>query len=253
MEISADNLVYWQWRFVTINATLVFSWVAMAVLAGGSALVTRRLTTGPEPSRWQNFLEVLVLGIRRQIREASQQDPGPYLPFVGTLFLFIATMNVLEIVPGFRSPAGSLSTTAALALCVFVAVPAYGVAHRGLKPYLRQYVEPSPFLLPFHIISEISRTVALAIRLFGNITSGTLIVAVLLSLAPLFFPVVMGLFGLLIGVIQAYVFAILALVYIASAAQAHRQERESTAAPAHSEGSEPKAPKATRREPESLS
>lgn len=219
MEISPDHIVYWQWGPVVFNATLVFSWVAMGGLVGGAAMVTRSLTVGPSPSRWQNMLEVIVINILDQIEAASLQNPRRYLPFIGTLFLFVVTCNVVGLIPGAHPPTGSLTTTAALAFCVFVAVPFFGIANRGLRGYLHHYIRPSPFMLPFNIIGEVSRTVALAIRLFGNIMSGQLIVAILVSLAPLLFPVVMQAFGLLIGVIQAYVFAVLALVYIASSAR----------------------------------
>jgi F-type H+-transporting ATPase subunit a len=231
MEISPDQIVYWEWGVVTINATLVFSWVTMAVLAGGSWLVTRTLTSGPSPSRWQNLLEVVVEGILDQIEAASLQNPRRYLPFVGTLFLFIVTCNALDIVPGFEPPTASLTTPAALALCVFIAVPVYGIMNRGVKGYFKHYVRPTPFMLPFNIIGEVSRTIALAIRLFGNIMSGNLIAAILLSLAPLFFPAVMQAFGLLIGVIQAYVFAILALVYISSGARVQQEDETADVPP----------------------
>lgn len=227
MEISPDQIVYWEWSVVTLNATLVFSWVVMAVLAVGSWLVTRTLTSGPHPSRWQNLLEVVVEGILDQIQAASLQNPRRYLPFVGTLFLFIVTCNVLSVVPGFEPPTASLTTPSALALCVFVAVPVYGIINRGPTGYFKHYVHPTPFMLPFNVIGEVSRTIALAIRLFGNIMSGNLIAAILLGIAPLFFPAVMQAFGLLIGVIQAYVFAILALVYISSGARVQREDAES--------------------------
>jgi F-type H+-transporting ATPase subunit a len=171
----------------------------------------------------QNALEALVVFILDQIRDVTQQDPEPYLPFVGTLFLFIAVSNVLSVVPGFHPPTGSLTTTAALAICVFLAVPAFGIAKLGLGPYLRGYLRPSPFMLPFTIIGELSRTLALAVRLFGNVMSTSVIVAILLSVAPLFFPVIMNAFGLLIGIIQAYIFAILAIVYIASGTTQHER------------------------------
>jgi F-type H+-transporting ATPase subunit a len=187
-----------------------------------SWLVTRRLSTGTELTRWQNLLEVLVSGIRDQIRQVSHQDPGKYLPFVGTLFLFIAMANLLNIVPGYTAPTGSLSTTTALAICVFVAVPLYGIVSEGPVRYLRHYLKPTWLMLPFNVIGELSRTVALAVRLYGNIMSGTVIVAILLSLTPYFFPVVMQLLGLLTGMIQAYIFAVLAMVYIASATSARR-------------------------------
>jgi F-type H+-transporting ATPase subunit a len=146
------------------------------------------------------------------------------LPFIGTLFLFISLSNLLGVVPFFESPTSSLSTTAALALCVFVAVPVFGIAQEGLRNYLKHYIEPTPIMAPFHIISEISRTFALAVRLFGNVMSGSLIAAILLMIVPLFVPVALKLLELLIGQIQAYIFAVLAMVYITSAISAHEDE-----------------------------
>jgi F-type H+-transporting ATPase subunit a len=217
VTISPDQIILWQWGWLHINATLAFTWAIMLLLAGGSWLVTRRLSHGPHISRWQNLLEVLVTGIRDQIREVSRQEPGRFLPFVGTLFLFIGTANLLTVVPGYQPPTASLSTTAALALCVLVAVPVYGIATEGVVRYLRKYTRPTVLMLPFNIIGEFSRTLALAVRLYGNIMSGTVIVAILLGLAPVLFPIVMRLLGLLTGMIQAYIFAVLAMVYIASA------------------------------------
>jgi F-type H+-transporting ATPase subunit a len=223
MSISPDTLVIWQWGAATLNATLLWTWVIMAMVVLGSWWVTRRLSTTIELSRWQNLLEVVVSAIREQIRDVGQQEPGPYLAFVGTLFIFIAVSNVLAIVPGYTPPTGSLSTTAALALCVFVAVPLYGITQQGLRRYLKNYLQPSVFMLPFNIIGELSRTLALAVRLYGNIMSGTIIAGILLSIAPLFFPIVMQTLGLLTGLIQAYIFAVLAMVYLASATRAHHE------------------------------
>jgi F-type H+-transporting ATPase subunit a len=143
--------------------------------------------------------------------------PARYLPFIGTLFIFIATANLLTIVPGYEPPTSSLSTTAALALCVFVAVPSFGIAQRGWRSYLKSYIEPTLIMLPFNMISELSRTLALAVRLFGNMMSGTMIIAILLTITPLVFPVAMTMLGLLTGMVQAYIFSILATVYIAAA------------------------------------
>ena len=223
MTISPDNIVFWQWGIFSLNATIVFTWLVMALLTLVSWLVTRRLSTSTHITRWQNLLEVLVAGIHEQIRQVSQQEPGRYLPFVGTLFLFIAVANLLNVVPGYMAPTGSLSTTTALAICVFVAVPIYGIASEGPLTYFRHYVRPTWLMLPFNIIGEVSRTIALAVRLYGNIMSGTVIVAILLSLTPYFFPIVMQLLGLLTGMIQAYIFAVLAMVYIASATSAHQR------------------------------
>ncbi|QDU10728.1 F0F1 ATP synthase subunit A [Gimesia aquarii] len=209
----------WQWEFIILNRTIIYTWVVMSILVCISWLVTRNLSSSTKISRGQNLLEVLVTGLRNQIREVSQQDPGSYLPFIGTLFLFIVVSNILAIVPGYYAPTSSLSTTAALATCVFIAVPIYGIANQGVKGYLKQYISPSVLMLPFNIIGELSRTLALAVRLYGNMMSGAVIAAILLGFVPLFVPILMQAFGLLTGVIQAYIFSVLAMVYIASATQ----------------------------------
>ncbi|MEJ2032051.1 MAG: F0F1 ATP synthase subunit A [Deltaproteobacteria bacterium] len=226
MEITPDAFIFWQHGIFKLNATIVVTWAIMALLVIASWLVTRKLSPAAEMSRWQNLLETVVELLRREIREASQQEAEQYLPLIGTLFLFIVTANILTIFPGYWPPTGSLSTTAALALCVLVAVPVYGIASQGLVGYLTQYVRPTPIMLPFNIIGEFSRTLALAVRLFGNIMSGTMIIAVLLAVTPFFFPVIMHVLGLLTGVIQAYIFAILAIVYIASATRTHQIAEE---------------------------
>lgn len=221
MKLTPDSIVYAEWGPIELNATIVFGWVISAILVVVSWLVTRNLTEGPDIPRWQNFLESLVEQMRQQLRDIIRKDSRPYLPFIGTLFLFIGLSNLLMIVPFYQPPTASLSTTVALSLCVFLAVPIYGIDQQGWKAYLKRYIEPSAFMLPFNIIGEISRTVALAVRLFGNIMSGTLIVAILVALTPLFFPIVMNALGVLTGMIQAYIFAVLAAVYIASGMQVH--------------------------------
>ncbi|MGH1478600.1 MAG: F0F1 ATP synthase subunit A [Geminicoccales bacterium] len=221
MTMSPDQIIFVTWGWLHLNATLVYSWIVMAILVIGARLITRRLSDREDLSRWQSMLEVLVVGLRDQIRDVSHQEPGPYLPFIGTLFLFIATSNFLAVVPGFQPPTGSLSTTTALALAVLVAVPLFGIADQGLFGYLRKYIQPTAFMLPFNIIGELSRTLALAVRLYGNVMSGTVIVAILISITPFFFPIVMQVLGLLTGLIQAYIFAVLAMVYIASATRTH--------------------------------
>jgi F-type H+-transporting ATPase subunit a len=216
-SITPDQVIIWQCGPVCLNSTICYTWGVMAMLTMGSWLITRHLSSGPRLSRRQNLLEIIVAFIQGQIREISQKEPGRYLPFVGTLFLFIAVSNVLDVVPGFHAPTASLSTTAALAVCVLFAVPIYGIAEEGFWSYLKHYVRPSVFMLPFNILGELSRTLALAVRLFGNIMSGAKIAAILLAVAPLFLPVLMNALGLLTGLIQAYIFAILTMVYIASA------------------------------------
>jgi F-type H+-transporting ATPase subunit a len=222
MEISPDTWVFYEWRGFQLNATIVFTWVVMALLVIGSWAVTSRLSAEETVSRWQAALEVIVSTIRDQIAEVGADDPGRYLPFIGTLFLFIATANILSVVPGYQPPTGSLSTTAALAICVLIAVPLFSIGKSGITGYLRRYIQPTPLMLPFNIVSEVSRTIALAVRLYGNVMSGTVIVGILISVAPFFFPVVMQVLGLLTGLIQAYIFAILAMVYIGSASRSRR-------------------------------
>lgn len=217
ISINPDEIVYWQSGFVKLNATIVGTWIVMSVLVLVSWIVTRRLSTDTAIPKLQNALEVIVDTIRHQIHDVGQQDPTPYVPFVGTLFLFIAMANLLNLIPGYQTPTGSLSTTASLAVCVLFAVPVFGISRRGVGKYLKQYVQPTLIMFPFNVIGELSRTLALAVRLYGNMMSGTVIAAVLLAFVPLFVPVLMQLLGLLTGMIQAYIFAILAMVYIASA------------------------------------
>ncbi|MET3900936.1 F-type H+-transporting ATPase subunit a [Devosia sp. UYZn731] len=219
MRLSPDQLIFWQFGLVQLNATIVFTWILMAVLVLGAALVTRRLSDGENRSPWQNLLEILVTGINQQITDIGLAQPLKYLPFLGTLFLFVAASSLSSIVPMFEPPTGSLSTTVALAVCVFVAVPLYGIEARGVGGYLKSYIEPTFIMLPFNIISEVSRTLALAVRLFGNMMSGAMIVGILISITPLLFPIVMTALGLLTGMVQAYIFSILAAVYIAAAAR----------------------------------
>ncbi|GAB6040052.1 F0F1 ATP synthase subunit A [Endothiovibrio diazotrophicus] len=227
MEFSSDHTILWQWGLVKLNATILYTWLVMALLAGGSWAVSRRLSSDTRISHWQNLLEVIVVTIRKQVHEISQSEESEhYLPFVGTLYLFIALSGLLGVIPGFHPPTGSLSTTAALAACVFVAVPLYGIRHEGLSNYLRHYFQPSPLMFPFHLIGELTRTLALAVRLFGNVLSGVTLGAIIIGIAPLFFPVLLQVLELLIGQVQAFIFAILATVYIASAAHGHHRGEE---------------------------
>jgi F-type H+-transporting ATPase subunit a len=223
MRLSSDELILWQYGFFKLNVTIVTTWVLMAVLVVGAKLITRNLEHKVNISRWQSLLEVIVVTIRKQIEEVGLRHPEKYLGFLGTLFLFIALSNLCTIIPGYEPPTGSLSTTAALALSVFIAVPLYGIAESGLGVYLRSYLKPTAFMLPFNLISELSRTLAMAIRLFGNIMSGTMILAILLTVTPFLFPIVMSLLGLLTGMVQAYIFSILATVYIAAATRAREE------------------------------
>ena len=231
MHLSSDEIVFWQYGFLKLNATVVFTWGLMCVLAIGSKLITNRLSTGLNRSRWQNLLEIVVTGIEKQIEEVGLNQPQKYLGFLGTLFLFVAAASLCIIIPGFEPPTGSLSTTVALALCVFVAVPFFGIEEQGLSGYLKSYMKPTIFMLPFNIISELSRTLALAVRLFGNMMSGAMIVAILITITPFIFPIVMTALGLLTGMVQAYIFSILAAVYITAATRVGKPNSEAEAEP----------------------
>ncbi|SEG88758.1 F0F1 ATP synthase subunit A [Marinobacterium lutimaris] len=226
MPLSPDEIVFWQWGIVQLNATIVYTWLLMLFLAVGAKLITRRLATGLTRSRWQNLLEIIVTAIEKQIEEVGLSHPRTYLDFLGTLFLFVATASLFTVVPGYQPPTGSLSTTVALALCVFVAVPLFGIAEQGLASYLKSYIQPTFIMLPFNLISELSRTLALAVRLFGNMMSGAMIIGILLSITPFVFPIVMTLLGLLTGMVQAYIFSILAAVYIAAATRVRAKSRD---------------------------
>ncbi|MGR8997462.1 MAG: F0F1 ATP synthase subunit A [Gammaproteobacteria bacterium] len=226
MHLSPDEMIFWQYGFFKLNATIVFTWGLMLVLTVGSKLITRKLSTDLRRSRWQNLLEIIVTAIEKQIEEVGLRHPRRYLSFLGTLFLFIAAASLCTIIPGYEPPTGSLSTTSALALCVLVAVPFFGIVDQGMSGYLKSYVKPTVLMLPFNIISEISRTLALAVRLFGNMMSGAMIVGILLSITPFIFPIVMTMLGLLTGMVQAYIFSILAAVYIAAATRTRRHNTE---------------------------
>ena len=226
MHLSPDEIIFWQYGVFKLNATLAFTWALMLVLTVGSTLITRKLSTSLQRSRWQNLLEIIVTAIEQQIAEVGLSQPRKYLGFLGTLFLFIATAALFTVIPGYEPPTGSLSTTVALALCVGIAVPLFGIQDQGLRGYLKSYIEPTFIMLPFNVISEISRTLALSVRLFGNMMSGTMIIGILLAITPFIFPIIMTLLGLLTGMVQAYIFTILAAVYIVAATRVRKPKPE---------------------------
>ncbi|QBM18469.1 ATP synthase subunit a [Marinobacter sp. JH2] len=217
MQLTPDDIIVFTLAGWEVNATIVNTWIVMAVLVGISMLITRNLRPDVPPHRGRTALEVIVKLIQSQIEEVTRNSARHVMYFSGTLFLFIALSNLMLVVPGFSPPTSSLSTTAALALSVLVAVPVFGIASGGVGHYLKTFIEPSVLMLPFNIIGEFSRGISLAIRLYGNVMSGAVIAAILLTVAPFFFPVIMDMLGLLTGMIQAYIFAILATVYISSA------------------------------------
>ena len=228
MRLSSDEMIFWQQGIFKLNGTIIFTWALMFALAFGSMLVTRNISNDLKRSRWQNLLEIVITGIEKQIADVGLRHPRKYIDFIGTLFLFVALASLCTVIPGFEPPTGSLSTTAALALCVLVAVPMFGIEEQGLAGYLKSYTEPTIIMLPFNIISELSRTLALAVRLFGNMMSGTMILAILLTITPFIFPIAMRALGLLTGMVQAYIFSILATVYIAAATRRRKSKSDAS-------------------------
>ena len=229
MRLSPDQWIFWQHGFLKLNATVVFTWLLMLALVIGSALVTRKLSTGLQRSGWQNLLEIVVTAIEKQIQDVGLTPPQKYIGFLGTLFLFVGAASLCTVIPGYETPTGSLSTTVALALCVFVAVPLFGIEEQGVGDYLKSYTKPTFIMLPFNIIGEMSRTLALAVRLFGNMMSGAMIVGILLTITPFIFPILMTALGLLTGMVQAYIFSILAAVYIAAATRVRKPKPQAKA------------------------
>ena len=208
---------------VPVNWTIASTWIVMAILIVVSWLATRYLKTGNKVSHWQTAMEVVVKAIYGQINEVTKSNVMSYLPFIGTLFIFILTCNILTIIPEFKTPTASLSTTMALASMVLFGVPFFGIKNAGLKKYLKKYIEPSPAMLPFNILSEITSTGSMAVRLFGNVLSGVIIGSICMMLVPFILPLPMQVLGLFTGMIQAYIFAMLALMYVSSV---HADEEE---------------------------
>jgi F-type H+-transporting ATPase subunit a len=202
---------------IGVSAAVVTTWGIMLVLALFSLLATRGLSE--QPGTVQTVLEGTVLAIEGAIAEVYPQRPRMLLPFVGTLWVFLVVANLVGIVPGLHSPTGDLSLTAALAILVFLSVHWYGVRAEGWRNYLRHYFSPNPLLFPFHVMSELSRTVALAVRLFGNMASLEMAGLLVLLVAGFLVPVPILLLHVVEALVQAYIFGMLALVYIAGGIQ----------------------------------
>jgi len=197
---------------VPISRTVVTTWGLMAVLSVASWIVTRSFRV--DAGGWQAMVETVVAGIEEQITALLNRDAAPFLPLLGTLFIFLVVANLCGIVPGVTAPTASIETPAALAAIVFLSVHFYGVRMQGLGGYLKGYLKPNPVMLPFNILSELTRTFSLAMRLFGNIMSEEMAVAIILAMAGLLVPIPFMAFGILVGLVQAYIFSVLATVFI---------------------------------------
>ena len=216
---------------IAVTRPVVTTWVIMLVLAVVSWASTRRLAL--IPTRRQAVLEMLVSGMMTQIEEVIRSDARPLLPVLGTLFIFLLAANVSGIVPGVQAPTAHIETPAALALVVFLAVHVFGIRARGLLGYLGSFAQPKFIMLPLNVLSEITRTFSLMVRLFGNIMSGEFLIALVLALAGLILPVPLMALELLIGVVQAYIFTVLATVFIGAAVGVETGEAGEPAATHH--------------------
>jgi len=198
-----------------IGRAVVTTWVIMAALTLVSWIGMRRAEVQAGPL--QAVLEIVVETTEKQIREIVRRDPWPFLPLLGTLFIFLVVANLSAVVPGAKPPTGHIETPAALAAIVFLSVHYFGLRARGGVDYLKRYIRPNPLLLPLNVLAEITRTFSLMVRLFGNIMSHEFVLAIVVFLAGLLLPIPFMLLGIMIGIIQAYIFTVLAAVFIGAA------------------------------------
>jgi F-type H+-transporting ATPase subunit a len=210
-----ENEVLFRIGPVEVTRPVVTTWAIILALGLACWLGTRRMST--RPGRWQMALETVVSLLASQIREIVRRDAQPFLPLIGTLFIFIAAANLSALLPGVKPPTASVETPAALAVIVFFSVHVYGIRARGVRRYLKSYLEPNPLMLPLNILSEITRTFSLMVRLFGNVMSHELIIGIVISLAGLLVPLPFMALTILIGLIQAYIFSVLATVFVGAA------------------------------------
>jgi F-type H+-transporting ATPase subunit a len=197
---------------VPIAAAVVTTWVIMVILVLVSWLAMRHAQV--RAGWFQSTVEVTVEAIADQIKAILRADPWPYLPLLGTLFVYLVFANLSGVLPDVAAPTAHIETPAALALIVFFSVQFYGLKEQGLKGYAKRYLEPNPLLLPLNLLSQITRSFSMMVRLFGNMMSHEFIIAIVLFLAGLFVPVPFMLLGILVGLIQAFIFTVLAAVYV---------------------------------------
>ena len=215
MESPLVSVAWFTIGPVPITHAVVVTWGMMIVLAGLGFLLTRQLRM--TPGRLQSALELIVDTVDGQIRNTMRTEPAPYRAFIGTLFLYILFANWAGLLPGIEPPTARIETDAALALVVFCSVIWFGVKSSGVWGYLKSFAAPNPLMLPLNFVESLTRSFSLLVRLFGNVMSGVFVVGIVLSLAGLFVPIPFMALEMLTGAIQAYIFAILALVFIAGA------------------------------------
>ena len=225
-EDSLFILPWFQLGSVQLTSTVVTTWIVMASLCCLCWLATRHLQMSP--GRFQTLIEAIVSIIEASIRDIAPQHVRQILPFIGSLWVFLVIANLIGLIPGMHSPTRDLSATAAMAFLVFLSVHWYGIRIQGLKNYLLHYLKPSPILLPFNLISEITRTIALAVRLFGNMMSLEMVALLILVVAGFLVPVPILMLHIVEALVQAYIFGMLALIYVAGGLQSQqlRQQKQ---------------------------
>jgi F-type H+-transporting ATPase subunit a len=215
MKSPLANVTVFQVGPITISQAVVTTWAIMVILVIGAILLTRRMKL--VPGTVQSTLELIVEGVDSQIRDTMQVEPAPYRDFIGTLFVFIFVANWSTLIPGVAPPTARLETDAALAMLVFVAIIGFGIRSGGVGGYLATFASPSPLMIPLNLIESVTRTFSMFVRLFGNVMSGVFVIGIVLSLAGLLVPIPLMALDLLTGAVQAYIFAVLAMVFISSA------------------------------------
>ena len=200
---------------VGVTEPVIVSWALMAALGLGAALATRRLSL--TPTRLQTVLELLVSMIDSQIRDTTRNDPAPFRALIGAIFVFVLAANWSALIPGVEPPTAHLETDAAMAAIVFAATVIFGLRARGVRGYLATFAEPTWVMIPLNVVEQFTRTFSLFVRLFGNVMSGVFVVGIVLTLAGLLVPIPLMALDLLTGAVQAYIFAVLATVFIGAA------------------------------------
>lgn len=226
MNSPLDSIALFYLGPVPITQAVLTTWAIMAMLVVGSFLLTRRLNL--VPSKRQAALELIVTTLDTQIVETSGADPAPYRAFIGTLFMFILMANWSSLIPGVDPPTAGLETDAALAALVFVSVIWFGVRSDGIWGYLKSFAAPNPIMIPLNILQSLTRVFSMFVRLFGNVMSGVFVIAIVVSLAGLLVPIPLMALDLLTGLVQAYIFAVLAMVFITSTVEDGQNSKPAT-------------------------
>jgi len=213
-----DKMYLFELFGIPINVTIFSTWIVMGVLVLMSWIATHNLKPSLKVSKFQTLIEMVISWLNGEVKEASGDNPVKYMGMGLALFMFVLLGNLLTIIPWFRPPTASLTTSIAMAIIVFLAIPYFAIRNAGLKGYLKKFIDPSPYMLPMNIFSEFASSFAMGLRLFGNMLSGVMFGSVLTSFLPFLVPLSMQVLGLLSGSIQAYIFALLAVVYTSAVA-----------------------------------